>query len=57
MFMTVDKHFTEKGEMPKPIEDNKPTDLPATKNMFRVIAVLAALGLVAAVLFEFFWKD
>lgn len=55
--MTTDKHFTEKGELPEAIEDNKPTDLPATKNMFKVIAVLAALGLIAAVLFEFFWND
>lgn len=50
--MSTDKHFNEPGVMPDALRDRKGTDLPATRMMFVVIAILAAVGAVVAVLFE-----
>lgn len=51
--MATDKHYNEKGMLPDQMEDDKPNDLPATRNMFVVIALLAAVGLIVAVVYEF----
>ncbi len=42
--MATDKHYNEQGGMPEGLEDHKPNDLPATRKMFIVIALLAAVG-------------
>jgi len=46
MGMATDKHYNIPGGMPEPLEDPKPTDMPATRNMFIVIVVLAIIALV-----------
>lgn len=47
--MATDKHYNEPGAMPKPLEDRKGTDMPATRNMFKVIAILAVVSVIALV--------
>lgn len=45
MGMATDKHYNVPGGMPEPLDDPKPTDMPATRNMFIVITVLAIIAL------------
>lgn len=42
--MATDKHYNEPGQLPEQLEDHKPNDMPATRKMFIVIALLAAVG-------------
>jgi uncharacterized protein (DUF983 family) len=51
--MSTDKHFNAPGDVPDPIEDHKPTDMPATVNMFIIIAAVAAVSLVVMVALHF----
>jgi len=45
--MATDKHYNEPGAMPEPLQDHKGTDMPATRNMFKVIVILAVVSVVA----------
>lgn len=47
--MATDEHYNEPGIVPEPLEDEQPTDMPATRSMFVVIALLAVLSLVILV--------
>jgi heme/copper-type cytochrome/quinol oxidase subunit 2 len=47
--MSTDKHFNAPGDLPEPIEDHKPTDMPATVNMFIIIAAVAVISVVVMV--------
>lgn len=44
--MSTDKHFNEKGQVPEPLEDHEGTDMPAVRNMYIIIALVAALAIV-----------
>jgi len=50
--MATDEHYNEQGELPKPLEDHEPNDKPAAESMFVVIAVVAAVGFIAAAIFH-----
>jgi hypothetical protein len=47
--MSTDEHFNAPGDVPEPIDDHKPTDMPATINMFIIIAAVAVISLVVLV--------
>ncbi len=47
--MSTDEHFNAPGDVPEPIEDHKPTDMPATVNMFIIIASVAVISVVVMV--------
>ncbi|MBK8339504.1 MAG: hypothetical protein IPK99_05595 [Flavobacteriales bacterium] len=51
--MPTDKHFNEQAGMPEPLEDHQPTDMPATRTMFVVLAIVAFLGLVVLATLQF----
>jgi hypothetical protein len=42
----TDEHYNEQGELPEPLEDKQPTDMPATKWIFITLVVLGAVGMV-----------
>ncbi len=45
----TDEHYNEQGELPKPLEDEQPTDMPATRWIF-VMVVVAVVGMLAMAL-------
>lgn len=48
-----DAHYNDHGELPEPLEDDEPTDLPATKWLFVALVVVACIALaVMAYLYE-----
>lgn len=51
--MPTDKHFNEQAGMPEPLEDHQPTDMPATRTMFVVLAIVAFLSLVVLATLHF----
>jgi hypothetical protein len=51
--MSTDKHFNEQAGMPEPLEDHEPTDMPATRTMIVVVAIVAFLGLVVLATLQF----
>jgi hypothetical protein len=50
--MATDKHYNEPGVMPEPLEDPKGTDMPATRNMFLIIAALAIFAVAVVVVLQ-----
>jgi hypothetical protein len=42
----MDEHFNKSGELPGPLEDDRPSDMPATKFMFVAMVVVAAIGVI-----------
>ena len=42
--MSTDKHFNEHGEVPKPLDDYRPNDMPAAKTIFIVVLAILILG-------------
>ncbi len=52
--MATDKHYNEPGAMPKPLEDHRGTDMPATRNMYIVIASVAVLAIVVLIMTTLF---
>lgn len=53
--MSTDKHFNEPGELPEPLEDNEPNDMPATQGMFIAVVVVAFIALAVLVLLQMAW--
>lgn len=50
--MATDKHYNEHGGLLEPFEDDQPTDMPATLNIFLTILVVAVIGLATLALFQ-----
>ncbi|HRH39033.1 MAG TPA: hypothetical protein PK760_11835 [Flavobacteriales bacterium] len=48
----MDKHFNEHGGLPTPLDDDQPTDMPATVSIFVMIVVVAAIALAVLALFQ-----
>lgn len=41
--------------MPEPLEDNKPTDMPATRGIFVAVLVVAAIAMVVLAVLQVQW--
>ena len=49
----TDEHYNEHGELPEPLEDEQPTDMPATKWLFVILVVVAMIAMAGmAYLYE-----
>ena len=49
----TDEHYNKQGELPQPLEDEQPTDLPATKWTSTTLVVVAVVGMaVMAFLYD-----
>lgn len=46
----TDEHYNEQGELPEPLEDEQPTDMPATRWIFVMVVVVAVVGMVVMAL-------
>lgn len=42
----TDEHYNQPGKLPEPLEDEEPTDLPATKWIFISVLVVSAIAIV-----------
>jgi hypothetical protein len=43
--MATDKHYNEEGILPEALEDQRGTDMPATRKMFLVIGIVLVLAM------------
>ncbi|MBK9176910.1 MAG: hypothetical protein IPM46_11365 [Flavobacteriales bacterium] len=50
--MATDKHYNEPGVVDEALEDHEPTDMPATRSIFIVVAILAALSIAILVVLQ-----
>ncbi len=53
--MSTDEHYNEQGGMPEPLEDHKPTDMPATRGIFVAVLVVAAIAMVVLAVLQVQW--
>lgn len=42
----TDEHYNQPGKLPEPLEDEEPTDLPATKWIFISVLVVSVIAMV-----------